>query len=113
MATTLVDTARKDGKIHRSFSQSAAEASALVADPVNGRIVVYRILLVMDGDGTADLLSGTATLTGVLTLKGGSGLVINGTQDEPLFECANSEALNLTTVTAGAKGFILYAVKPQ
>lgn len=114
MAITLgTAVTRSDGRTQRSISQSAAATDdIIVADPVDGRVVVYDLYLVIGTTGSIALKGGATTLTGVIVATAGVPYRFHsGDKDNAVFELAESEALTITTVTGAATGYIVYDIE--
>ena len=108
MAITLgTPIVRSDGKTQVSFSQSAAAGpETLVADPVDGRVVLYSCVTSLSVTGTVTLVGAT----GAIDLIAGYPVDLVTNPALPL-ELAESEALSITTATGAARGYIVYDIE--
>jgi hypothetical protein len=115
MAITLgTVVVRSDGRLQRAFVQSAATADeVLVADPVDGRVVVYDFCAAMSAAGTLLLEYGTAaSLAGPFTLATGTPLRLDsGGSRTAALQTPESESVTITTTVGFAAGYIVYDIE--
>ena len=94
-----------------AINQAAAGALAVVAAPGAGyHIEVVGFSLSMTPAGTVLFESGTTDLTGNMPWAA-AAVTVMGTEDAPVMVCADNEALNMTSVTGAADGFLLYTIE--
>jgi hypothetical protein len=96
-----------------SFDQGAAGTTAVVAAPgVGKRIWVVGYTIGMSAAGTAKWQSAANDKTGAIPFIGTAygPFADRGNEETPLFACNENEALNLTTVTGAAKGYVTYYI---
>lgn len=113
MAVTVVTSQQRDGSKHASISQSAAASAEewVAAPPADQRLIITEVCLGISADGTAIFLSGTTARTGAIPVVATGGLHLVGTEENPVFECAESEAFNVTSATGALRGYIKYAIR--
>jgi hypothetical protein len=97
-----------------SASANTANQSLVAAPGANKQIWVYGLVLTADtGDGSFSLQDEDDTAkSGVMeiTRRGGFALNPSGNFSMPWFKVATNKALEIDTVTSGAKGILSYAV---
>lgn len=91
-----------------SISQGGAATTEVVAAVAGKRIHVVAWCISMDTAGTSQFLSAAVARTGAMKIGTTPGGQANGST--PLFSTAAGEALNLTTVTGAAKGYVSYYI---
>ena len=99
------------------ISISSIATTAVIAAPAAGlRLRIWKILYVVGGANTVQLLSAATPLTGVMThATSGAGVAMDEVSavNAPLFVCGAAEAFNLiTTTTALVGGYVVYDVAP-
>jgi hypothetical protein len=97
-----------------SAAANTANQSLVAAPGANKQIWVYGLVLTADtGDGSFSLQDEDDTAkSGVMeiTRRGGFALNPSGNFSMPWFKVATNKALEIDTVTSGAKGIISYAI---
>lgn len=107
MATTVTQTARRDGWITVAFDASAAEsADLLAACSADTYFEIKDFVVTLSVAGTFSLLANTAALTGAMPLAAGVPLML------PSVHGVEATKLNYTAATGLAKGSFLYKIKP-
>jgi hypothetical protein len=97
-----------------SAAANTANQSLVAAPGANKQIWVYGLVLTADtGDGSFSLQDEDDTAkSGVMeiTRRGGFALSPSGNFSMPWFKVATNKALEIDTVTSGAKGILSYAI---
>lgn len=93
--------------------QGAAGQTAVVAAQGAGvRVYVVGYLVTADAAGTLKFESASTALTGVMAVPANGQLKDTAHPGGYLFRTAANEALNITTVTSKAAGYVLYYTGP-
>lgn len=91
-----------------AIAQGSAATTELVAATAGKRVYVTGWCISMDTAGTAKLQSASTDLTGAMKIGVTPAGMANGVS--PIVATAAGEALNLTTVTGAAKGYVSYYI---
>lgn len=106
MSSILLTEGRR-GRRHVVVAQGTAGSLELAAAEAGKRHKVVGGVLSMAGaDGTIEILTGATSLTGQMEFARRGGLVFNGTPDDPEFESAEGQALNLTSTGGAVRGYV-------